>query len=217
MKRLFLLIGLLLGASAPAHAQSSQVGCGVNFTPQVGINCANVRVATYTAAIFGLVPHSSATDFFCIAGASGGSTKSIHIRRWRLTGTAGTLVTTPIRVERNSIPDTGTPSADVTTVHAFNSANPTATAVVAAYDSTGGNPTIGGTAILFDAREITLGVSGTTAAPADEMQLLYGTQVDSYEQGLDIPKGSTVQYCLNLNAVSVSSGVLWGQVEWTEE
>ena len=65
MKKLLLSLALALGLYAPiapAHAR----GCGVNFVPAVGVNCANVRQITYIAAILKLVPASSSTDFFCI-------------------------------------------------------------------------------------------------------------------------------------------------------
>lgn len=217
MKKLLLSTVLGLGLYAPispAHAQ--QVGCGVNFTPQVGINCANVRQATYVANINALVPAASASDFFCIDGAA---SKTIHVRKIRLSGTAGTLITTPISIRRiTGTLDTGTPSTAVSGPRALNSSNPTAAAAVTAYDATGGNPTVGGTAALMAVQEITLGVSATAGENADRLEWDFGTATDAYSQGLDIVAGATTtQYCLNLGAVSVSSGKLNGTITWTEE
>ena len=83
MKKLLLSSVLALGLYAPAFTitPAHAVGCGVNFTPTIGVNCANVRVATYSAAILKLVPAATPTDFFCISGSA---TKTIHVRRIEL-------------------------------------------------------------------------------------------------------------------------------------
>jgi hypothetical protein len=211
-------IGFLLGSIiTPASAQTP-ANCGVNFVPVVGVNCANLRQATYAAVMLKMVPAASATDFLCISGSA---TKSIHIRRIGLSGTAGTLITTTITLLHRVSLNTGT-VATATYIKAatgLRSTNPAATAVVVGYNSTGGNPTIVDTSPTYIRNsDITLNLSGTTAAAADRLIWEFGTSVDAYSQGLDIPSGGTAeQYCLNLNAVSVSSGVLDGSIEWTED
>ena len=218
MKRLLALFaaGFLFG-SLPAHAQTP-ANCGVNFVPIVGVNCANVRAASYTNIILSLVPAASATDFFCISGSS---TKAVHVRRIDITGTAGTLVSTPITLVHRVSLDTGT-AATSTYLKApamFASTNPTPTAVVVAYNSTGGNPSITDTSPTYiRSTALTLGVSGTSVGAVDHLNWTFGTPEDAYFQGLDIPKGATAeQYCLNLNAVSVATGVIQGQIEWNED
>ena len=222
MKKLFLSTVLALGwfaaPIAPAQAQTAPSSCGVNFNPVVGVNCANIRQPTYVVAMTGLVPASAATDFFCIGGPSGTATKNIHIRRWQVSGVATTLVTTPVLLIRRPTADTGTAATVtyVSLVHGYNVSNPTNTATVVGYNSTGGNPTVVA-GVNYGAREITLPVSGTSAMPSDQQIWRFGTPVDSYEQGLDITKGQTVQYCLNLNGATIAGGALYGEIEWTED
>lgn len=218
MKKLLLLaaLGLGLGLHAPtAHAQTA-ANCGVNYVPAIGVNCANVREATYIATLNGLVPAASATDFLCIAGAAG---KSIHIREISISGTAGTLITTPIFIRRiTGTLNTGTASTAILGPRAMSPGNPLVAATVVGYDSTGGNPTVTGTTAGFTSNELTLGVTGTTAAPADKLVWRFGTALDAYSQGLDITgsNAATTEYCLNLGAISVSSGKLYGDIIWTE-
>jgi hypothetical protein len=210
VKKLLLSTAALLGLLTTASAQ-------VNVVPQIGMNTSNLRNNTYTVSIFNLVPASTPTDMFCLSAG----TKNVHIRRIALSGTAGTLITTQVSLIKRATLDTGTAAVNPTyigNIVPLNSTNPTATAVPVAYNSTGGNPTITDTTThaIVRATNVTFGVSGTTAAPADRLVWEFGTAVDSYSQGADIPAGSTQQYCINLNATSISSGVLSGAIEWTE-
>ncbi len=206
-----LALVLGLGASVPALAQ-------VNTVPQVGVNSANIRTQTFTASLLALVPAASATDFFCISGSS---TKNVHVRAWDVSGTAGTLVTTPIVLVRRTSLNTGTAATSTYMKAAARmvSTNGAPTATVVAYNTTGGNPTIvDSSPVYLRTGALTLNLSGTTAAPSDHLNWRFGTAIDAYNQSADIPSGSTAQQlCLNLNAVSVSSGVLYGNIEWTED
>lgn len=218
MKKLLLSTVLALGwfaAPVASHAQTP-ANCGVNFTPVVGVNCANIRQATYIATINALVPVAAATDFFCISGATSAPQKAIHIRRVEISGKATTLITTPISFRRLSVPDTGTLSTAVSGPRGYNPANPTSTAVIAAYDSTGGNPTSTGTSALFKLGELTLGVSATSNN-TDRLVFQFGTPVDAYSQGIDIPVASTNQFCLNAGAATIAGGALYGYIEWSED
>lgn len=210
MKNLLLSTALLLGLCAPALAQ-------VNTVPQVGVNTANLRASTYSVSIFNLVPAATATDVFCLSAG----TKTAHIRRIALSGTAGTLISTQVSLIHRATLDTGTAAVNPTYIGNITpllSTNATATAVPVAYNSTGGNPTItdSTTHAIARAAVLTLGVSGTTAAPSDRLVWEFGTAVDAYDQGADLPGGGTEQYCVNLNGSSVTSGVLAGSIEWTE-
>lgn len=212
-------LALILGAVLSPHpARAQAANCGVNYVPVIGVNCDNIRKNSYTAVLLSLVPAASATDFFCISGSS---SRTVTLRRIELSGTAGTLVTTPIVLVHRVSLDTGTAAAAtyVKTGGQLNSLNPAATATVVGYNTTGGNPTIVDTSPTYIRNSVvTLGVSGTTAAPADRLVWNFGTQTDAYSQGLSIPSGATAQqYCLNLNAVSVSSGVIAASMEWTEQ
>lgn len=211
MKR-FLLAGVALTTLVGVAAAQ------VNVVPQVGVNSANVRAQTYSATLLSLVPAASATDIFCISGSA---TKTIHVRRIELSGTASTLVSTPIVLVHRSSKDTGTAATStyVKTGGKLASTNGAATATVVGYNSTGGNPTIVDSSPTYiRTAALTLGISGTTAAPVDRLVWDFGTGIDAYDQGLDLIKGGTTQqYCINLNAVSVNAGVLQGYMEWTEE
>src|SRR5258705_5485634 len=102
MKRLLLTCALVGALAAPAAAQ-------VNVVPQVGLTTNYLARQTYSAGFFGLVPAASATDVICLAGSA---TKTVRLQNIRLSGTAGTLVTTPVQlVRRVTVDPGGTPAA----------------------------------------------------------------------------------------------------------
>ena len=207
MKKLLLSTALVLGLCAPALAQ-------VNVVPQVGVNTANLRQNTYSAAIKALVPASAATDVFCIDGSA---TKNIHVTHWELYAT-GTGISVPVLLNHNLGLDTGTAAVAATygpVANKLSSSNPTATATVVAYNSTGGNPTIGGTVTTIRSGVLIVSLA-TTPVVSQYINWNFGTQAGFYNQALDIPAGATTeQYCLNLTATS-PGGTLNGYVEWTE-
>lgn len=208
MKRLLLASALGLGLIAPASAQ-------VTVTPQVGLNIANLRINTYSAAILKLVPAATPTDFFCISGSA---SKQIHVRRIEL-GATGTGLTQPIYLNHNLGLDTGTIAVAATygpIANPLRSSNPAATATVVAYNTTGGNPTIGGTVTTIRS-SIIISALATTPVTVPTLSWQFGTSVDEYNQGLDIPAGATTeQYCLNYVGGTAPSTVN-GYIEWTEE
>lgn len=203
MKRILLAGVAALGLIAPASAQ-------VNAVPQVGVNTANLRAQTYVGQINGVVLASSATDFACINASS---SKKVSIRRVALSGTAGTLITTPISLIRRNTKDTGTSTAMNITKN--NTTNAAATASGVSYTA---NPTITDSTSHQTIRtaEITFPVSGTNAVGGDRLEWFFGTQVDAYNQGADLTAGSTQQFCLNAGAVTTGATV-YGTVEWTEQ
>lgn len=207
MKRLLLALGLALGIGG-ASAQ-------VNFVPQVGVNSANLRQNTYSAAIKALVPAAATTDFFCINGSA---TKRVLINRIELSG-SGTAIAVPVYLNHNSALDTGTKAVAATygpVPNPINVKEPAATATATAYNTTGGNPTIGGTVTLI--RSGVLAVQATTVgSPADRLVWNFGTANEAYNMHLGIePLATPVeQYCLNLVGTSPTA-VLEGYIEWTE-
>lgn len=209
MKR-FLLSALgLVALCTTAVAQ-------VNVVPQTGVNTANLRVATYSAVSIALVPAASATDIFCIAASS---TKTIEINRLSISGTAGTLVSAPFTLVKRASLDTGGTGASTTanpanTTTKHVSTNAAASATLIAYTA---NPTIVDTSpgyIRTDYLTLPTTAAGTVIVP---LLWEFGTAVDAYNQPPTLVRGSTQQYCVNLNAVSVSSGVLQVSIEWTEK
>ncbi len=206
MRRILLSLGLILGLLASAAAQ-------VNVVPQVGVTSAYVKQKTYSAASVGLVPASSATDIFCISGSS---SAAISVKQISISGTAGTLVTAPFTLLRRTTLDTGgTATTTALPVAAPNmSSDPAATATLTAYTA---NPTINDASpTYFRSSTLTLNTTGTTVQ-ASPLVWSFGERIGDFAKALDIPKASTAQqYCINLNAVSVSSGVLNIDITWVE-
>lgn len=203
LRKILLSAALGLGLIAPAYAQ-------VNVVPQIGVNTANLRAATYTGQILGLVPAASATDVWCLNASA---SKNVSIRRVELSGTAGTLITTPVIFIRRNTVDTGGTST-VPSITANNTTNPTATASVIQYSA---NPTITDSSSHQSIRAAMLTLNASTAVGVSpSLTWNFGTAVDAYDQGADLTKGSTQQFCINLNAVSISTGSIYGTVEWTE-
>jgi hypothetical protein len=214
VKKLLLSTVLALGwfatPVAPAHAQTA-ANCGVNFNPTIGVNCANIRQATYVGQIIGLVPQAAASDIFCIDGSA---TKAIHVRRVELSGTATAAGSAPITfIKRNTL-DTGTAGTPNITKLSVN--NPAATATLVSYTA---NPTITDTTSHQTARASVLILSNvTTPAVSQPVVWAFGTPVDAYEQGFDIAKGATtVQICINYGLATTAGNLLYGMVEWTED
>ena len=210
MKRLFLAALALVASATLALAQ-------VNFVPQVGVNSANLRQNTYSAAIIKLVPEATAgTDFFCINGSA---TKNVNVNRIEISGT-GTAATQVVYLNHNLGLDTGTAAVVGTygpVPNPLNSSNPAASATTVAYNSTSGNPTIGGTVTLI--RTGTLGVvASTVGLNTPPLVWTFGTPGEAYNQRLRIPAGATTeQYCLNFAGATVTSSVLEGYIEWSED
>ena len=183
----------------------------VNVVPQVGVNSANIRQNTYGAISVGLVPAASATDIFCISGSA---SKTVTVRRILISGSAGTAITTPfVLLRRVSLDTGGTPATGIALPVAgrFSSINAAATAVLTAYTA---NPTINDSSPTYVAA-VAVSVPVTTSQ-ALFTELIFGSRIDAYDQGLDL-RGAAQQLCLNLNAASISSGVLAISIEWIEQ
>jgi hypothetical protein len=208
VKTSVLLTALLLGLSAPAFAQ-------VNTVPQIGVNTTNLRANTYSAAIRQLVPAATPTDFFCISGSA---SKTIRIHKIEI-GATGTGLTQPIYLNHNLGLDTGTTAVAATygpIAYPLRSTNPAATATVVAYNTTGGNPTIGGTVTTVRS-SIIISALATTPVTVPYLVWTFGTSAEAYSQTLDIPAGATTeQYCLNYVGGTAPSTVN-GYIQWTEE
>ena len=183
----------------------------VNVVPQVGVNTANLRLNTYGSISIGLVPVASATDIWCMSGSA---SKTIIIHRLIISGTAGTAITTPVVILRRVSLDTGGTPATTTALPVagkYDSTNATATSVLTAYTA---NPTIVDSSPTYlAAPAISFPVTTGAIAPTE---INFGGWPDPYDQGL-VLRGAAQQVCLNLNAVSISSGVLAISSEWTEQ
>ncbi len=97
------------------------------------------------------------------------------------------------------------------------STDPAAVAVLTAYTA---NPTIVDTAPLY-LRSGWVSLNTTAALVAGvPLEWNAGEYVGWFSRAFDIPRstaGAAQQYCINLNAVSVTSGVLDIYITWTEQ
>lgn len=204
---------LILGTLAGLAFTGAALAQAVNVVPQVGMITEIVQRPTYTASSVGLVPAASATDIFCINASS---SKTVTVRRVVIGGTAGTAITTPFLLYRRVSQDTGGTAATslalpVAVPHI--SSDSAATATLTAYTA---NPTIvDSSPSLMGALLVDLPVT-TAAGGRVDVERTYGTGNDMFSKGLDLLKGSSQQLCVNLNGVSVSSGVLAITMEWQE-
>lgn len=204
---------LLLGTVAGLAFSGAALAQAVNVVPQVGMISEILRRPTYTATSVGLAPASSATDIFCI---SPGTSKSIAVRRVVIGGTAGTAITTPFLLYRRTSLDTGGTAATSLALPVgvpHNSGDGASTATLTAYTA---NPTVvDSSPSLMGALLVDLPVT-TAAGGRVDVERTFGTGNDMFSKGIDLLKNTTQQLCVNLNGVSVSSGVLAITMEWQE-
>ena len=185
----------------------------VNTVPQVGVATAVVTRNTYSAVALALPPAASATDIACIAGSS---TKTVYVSRIRISGTAGTLVSAPFTLVRRTTADTGGTAATTTanwanTIAKNDTNNPTPTATLISYSA---NPTINDTSpVYLRSSYLTL---PTTAAGTSISPIQWDWDSLEFMQRPTL-RGAAQQFCINLNGVSVSSGLLHINIQWSEE
>jgi len=210
-----LLLGTVAGLTLSGAASAQ-----VNVVPQVGTTAAYLAKTTYSSSFFGLVPPASATDMVCIAGSA---SKIIRVQRIVIGGTAGTLVSLPVNVVRRASLDTGgtaastTANPGVTTQIASRdtgiAGNTSATATLVSYTAV---PTINDTSpVYLDSAMMTLNNFTTASNP---LMTAFDWSRD-IENLIQVPtlRGVSQQLCVNFNSVSITSGVLNGQITWTEE
>lgn len=209
MRRVALAFGSLVALTGVALSQ-------VNVVPQTGVTFGYVPKATYSAGFVGLVPAASATDLVCLAGFTG---KTITLKYASLHGSAGTTLLNPVAMIRRAARDTGGTAAGTTanpanTITKLDTNIGTATATPISYTA---NPTITDSAgTILAVRQ--MGVSLTTMATVG-----YPAVFDFTENSVNLMNAGVVlrataqQVCLNLTATSISSGLLTGQLVWTEE
>ena len=205
MKKFLPLVALLaLGGIAASQ---------VNVVPQTGVASGIITRPTYSSTTLALPPAASATDVACIAGSA---TKTIYIDKIRVSGSAGTLVSLPVTLLRRATVDTGGTAATTTANWANNigkndSLNAAATATLISYSA---NPTITDSSPTYlRSQYVTLPATaaGTSINPID------WTWSDAEFSQRPTLRGIAQQFCLNLNAVSVTSGLMEIVVQWTEE
>jgi|HubBroStandDraft_3_1064219.scaffolds.fasta_scaffold00002_24 hypothetical protein len=213
MKRLAqALLWVLALWAMPAMAQVPCIGVGsVNNVPQVGIVCKQEPgVNSYAATGIAVVPPSAATDLSCITG---GLNVVARIQQVRVSGTAGTLINVPTTITKHATANTGGTPATGTALPVPYRLDSTDSAPVATTTAWTANPTITDAAPgLIDTGILVLTATGTLAGNA-------GLNFDwSERQFIEAPtlRGVAQQLCINLNATSISSGVVNVVWRWTE-
>jgi hypothetical protein len=204
---------LLLGTVA-GFALTSAALAQINSVPQVGVISGILKKSTYSAVALALPPAASATDIACIAGSS---TKTVIVRRVTVTGTAGTLVTAPFTMVRRTSVDSGGTAATTTanwanTISQRDSNDAAASATLISYSA---NPTINDTSPTYIA-SAHLTIPVTSAGTVTNPIVWEFDTPFSFVKGV-VLRGATQQACINLNGVSVSSGLLHISIDWTEE
>lgn len=210
-----LLRSHLIGGLALIASLSVAFGQPVNVVPQPGMISSVLTKATYSSVTLALPPAASATDIACIAGSA---SKTIKVAQITISGTAGTLVSAPVTLLRRASADTGGTAATTTANWASNiskhdTSGGTAAATLISYSA---NPTIVDTSPTYvRSSYVTFPVTtaGVTITP---LVWRFGYSVTDADQPLTL-RGAAEQACINLNAVSVSSGLLHIHITWTEE
>lgn len=210
MKRIILSLSLLLGLTTLASAQCAQVS-GINSVPVPGITCASEPiVTTYGATSVGVVPASAATDLACITGSA---TKTIRLQYVRVSGSAGTLINVPITLLKRASADTGGTPATSTALpvpYSLDSSNAAASATTIAYTA---NPTVVDTTPgILDNDIVALVTTGTASTNG---AIVFDYSARNFMQA-PVLRGIAQQVCVNLNATTVTSGVVNVTFRWTE-
>lgn len=167
------------------------------------------RVATYYAAIVGLVPASSATDFFTITGAA---STVVRVKQITCSGTTTAAATIALQlVRRSAVDTTGTSTAPSVVPADPNDA--AGLAVVKAYTANPGalGAIVGGPMRIGNLTTTTVASSAVETTPP--LTWTFGLNNDK-EPTL---RSATQVLAVNANAASFSAGGLINcDIVWTE-
>lgn len=161
------------------------------------------NVPSYAAGNVGIA-NTGAGDILCIAGSA---TKTIYVKRIRVSGIATAAIVVDTSVIKRSTLGTGGTSATETAVP-LDSNNAAATATVKSYSV---SPTAGTAVGTVRARHQAIGVQGNTATTAESLFDF----AEYYDQPLTL-RGAAQNACINVGAAG--AGGSWAaDVEWTEQ
>lgn len=185
-------------------------GVGVDLGGNLYVSGDNRTRLVYTAVAVGLAPAASCTDVLTLIGSA---TKTIRLLRMSISGTAGTLVSLPMFLARRvSLNTGGTPATGnaLPVASKLDSGDAAATATLNAYTA---NPTIvDASPTLIRAGTVTLPVTsaGTSINP-----LVWDFTMPGFKAA--VLRGAAQSLNLNLNSVSVTSGLLNVELQWAED
>jgi hypothetical protein len=163
----------------------------------------DTNTPTYAAANQSIA-NTGAGDLFCIAGSG---TKTIYIKRLRVSATATSAIVVAVSLIKRSTLDTGGTSANETEVP-LDSTNAAPTATVVSYTV---SPTAGTAVGAVRSRKIAVGVQGNTATTSEALFDF----ANYFDQPL-VLRGTTQNACVN--GTAAGSGGSWAiDAEWTEQ
>lgn len=211
MRKLALALGLLLGMVASATAQCVGAG-GINSVPQVGFTCLlEPTTPTYHATGVAIAVGTAPTDVACITGSA---TRTIRLKKVRISGTAGTAININTFLTKHTVANTGgTPATGTAlpTASANDSQFSAATATLQAYTA---NPTIDATSVVVNGATLFMPVTSTASG---QSHLTFDWSTGATAEAPPTLRGVAQQYCVNLNGVTApSSGVMNIEWVWTE-
>lgn len=163
----------------------------------------NTAIPSYATADVNIA-NTGAGDIFCIAGSA---TKTVYVKRIRVSATATSAIVVNVSLIKRSTLDTGgTPVTE--TLVPLDSTNAAATATATGYTV---SPTAGTAVGAVRARKIAIGVQGNTATTSEALFDF----ANYYDQPL-ILRGTAQNVCVNVGAAG--TGASWAvDAEGTEE
>jgi len=161
---------------------------------------------TYSMAFNGLVGAASCTD---LVRLSGSATKTVYVQEVRFSATATAAKTLDVLlIKRSTAGSGGTSSAGVAIPHSSDDEAGSAAGLL--YTA---NPTVGTATGNLRATRFTIAVVDAAATQGEVVWDLKG-----YNGGKGVRLEGVAQgLCINLNGVTVSSGLLNINIEWTEQ
>lgn len=217
MKKLLFSLALLcapflFGGAAQAQVPCVGVGTVVNV-PQFGVNCQQIpAINTFAASGIALAPAASATDLVCIAGKAG---TVLRVQKITVSGSAATAVNLPLQITKNAVADTAGTQNTGTALPVNYSLDPNvaATVSIATWQSNTTNPTINDTAPgIIDVQQTNFPLTGTDTNHAASI-FDWSSTLLSMQPTL---RSVAQQICVNLNAVTVTTGKINISYKWTE-
>ena len=169
------------------------------------------RVATYSAAIFGLAPAASATDFVTLIGSA---TQVVRVKMIECSGTTTASASIPLQLVRRSAIDTTPGTSTTPPVVAHDTNDAAGTAVMRAYTA---NPAALGAIVGGPMRTGVLSTPSLATSTIDAMPPMnwsFGSNINDKEIVL---RGVAQTLAINAGAASFSAGAAINcDIEWTE-
>jgi hypothetical protein len=164
----------------------------------------------FRAAISNITPAATPTDIFQLVP---GATKTVRVRRYKITGFAGTAGQMPYRAERRSTANTGTKEVAFT-VAKLDSGDPASTVTsVSYYSSAAGNPTATGAVVaVLDAGRL-----GFPSVTVPQPGPVYEEMTEAQNKNFTF-RGVLDIFAITLTGAAVpTTGVYDLMVEWKED